>query len=116
MSEQDKPKRRFWQIHLSTAVVLTIVSSAFLTKNIQNVQFEIASDLNGSGYGWPFPFLVSARLDGWPTFKRMQNPFGPTEFQFGAFSIDLIFFVLIIITIFIIFESIGVSRREGRKT
>ena len=34
MSEAEKPARRFWQIHLSTAVLLTLLIGAFLLANL----------------------------------------------------------------------------------
>ena len=54
MSEQTKPnKRHFWQIHLSTAVVLMFVSGCLLWGNFKILFWS--SDIQ-MFFGWPFDF------------------------------------------------------------
>jgi hypothetical protein len=53
MSETEKPKRSFWQFHLSTAVALMITAGCLLPFNIIRIrtalnQRPIASHVNGS--------------------------------------------------------------------
>src|SRR5476651_69291 len=54
----DMPKRRFWQIHLSTAVLLMFVSSGLLWANLTPKIFvnddsgeKLPSEVDG--FGWP---------------------------------------------------------------
>ena len=51
----DKPKRRFWQIHLSTAVVLTITLGVILKLQFWNHGIE-----GVKARGWP---CYAAMLD-----------------------------------------------------
>ena len=46
----DKPKRRFWQIHLSTAVLMTLVAGFCLWFNIET---SIDMDTDIISRGWP---------------------------------------------------------------
>jgi len=57
----DKPKRRFWQIHLSTAVVMMVLAGIFVCLNLKR-RFEVTESRAGhhgreeSGlieHGWP---------------------------------------------------------------
>ena len=58
----DKPKRRFWQIHLSTAIVMMICASVLLGLNMVNYDSgaEVIPDLTRFYYrGWPVSYLVA---------------------------------------------------------
>jgi hypothetical protein len=72
------PKRRFWQIHLSTAIIAMFVSSALVALNAIPTEYDDAAELHRAqialqqakmepeyipaemkryGYGWPQPWL-----------------------------------------------------------
>jgi hypothetical protein len=61
MTDTQAPKRRFWQIHLSTAVVMMVVASVCLFVNLQwrfseSSTYSSADDVPGEIQiqGWPF--------------------------------------------------------------
>jgi hypothetical protein len=71
MSDSEKPKRKFWQIHLSTAVLLTLVSGALIQINCRDRLLQLSNGSNivknfdddkvlllmigvRKQYGWPF--------------------------------------------------------------
>jgi len=68
----DKPKRRFWRIHLSTAIVQMFVAAGLLFANMtprveQRPHFlslfeEQIPYLRG--YGWPWVFFEHVALEG----------------------------------------------------
>jgi hypothetical protein len=56
----EMPKRKFWRIHLSTAVALVVVFGAFLRANMQDRGPIFTSDEPSGAYygpfrGWPLP-------------------------------------------------------------
>jgi hypothetical protein len=56
----EKPKRKFWRIHLSTVVALVVVFGAFLRANMQERGPIFTSDEPSGAYygpfrGWPLP-------------------------------------------------------------
>ena len=54
--ERDQPKRRLWQIHLSTLLALTFFASLISAMNFTSRQaYFIRGNVRGddSGYGWP---------------------------------------------------------------
>ena len=55
MSEPEKPKRKFWRFHLSTAVVLMLVAGAFIGSNFQFTIYRSPQFINLANYerGWP---------------------------------------------------------------
>ena len=59
MSEQDKPKRRFWQIHLSTAILLMISAGIAIGISLLPHQVSIPMPRPHPPYiyleqGWPY--------------------------------------------------------------
>ncbi len=50
------PKRRFWQIHLSTALILMLTASALLWANLIPHTYD----------GKPDPDYISGKIYGWP--------------------------------------------------
>jgi len=61
MPNAEPGKRKWFQIHLSTAVALLVVSGALLWANFASVQNVL------SGYGWPtFHYILkrSPKLEG----------------------------------------------------
>jgi hypothetical protein len=63
----DTPKRRFWQIHLSTAVVLMFVAALILFVNLrihrEYSTVERTSNRTQLDYydGWGWPYLYDSR-------------------------------------------------------
>jgi len=62
----DTPKRRFWQIHLSTAVMLMFVASAMLWFNVNSnevpqldAENRFTTEVAMISRGWPFSALVT---------------------------------------------------------
>jgi hypothetical protein len=73
--ENAKPKRRFWQLHLSTAILMILVASLFIFVQTRGYEGRIVVDLSkensnsyallggkmawdpGTSYGWPFCFV-----------------------------------------------------------
>ena len=54
-------QRRFWQIHLSTLVVINLLVAAWMYTCFCNVKSEyIGNGHIESLYGWPVPFLLQA--------------------------------------------------------
>jgi hypothetical protein len=51
----EKPKRRFWQIHLSTAVITMLVTAVLLGLNLTNYYHKWG---HMWGYGWPWVAYV----------------------------------------------------------
>jgi hypothetical protein len=49
MSDAEKPKRKVWQFHLSTAVLTMLISSGMLWANLRE-RHEVEW---GKSYGWP---------------------------------------------------------------
>lgn len=47
MSESEKPRRRFWRIHLSTALLMMIAAGLMLALNVRVLNSTT------SVYGWP---------------------------------------------------------------
>jgi hypothetical protein len=63
---EEKPKRRFWQIHLSTAVMFSLIAAGILGANVVPSVFTGRYIDNDSSekqytvkrYGWPIPLLA----------------------------------------------------------
>ncbi len=51
MNDTPPPKRRFWQIHLSTVMVLTVVAGLLLYLNLRPASDKY--ERHYSVYGWP---------------------------------------------------------------
>jgi hypothetical protein len=119
MSEPDKPKRRFWQFHLSTAILMTVAAGGLfglnLTKHIgyRNVNMmplgapeSVYFSYPYHGQGWPFAF--------WWTLLDDETG---SKYAFTGWDLiaDLSICVAILASIFFVSESI-IRRREARKT
>lgn len=77
----SQPKRRFWQIHLSTAIVTMFVAGGLLWANIRN---EVRH-FKGGGFvvyvGWPVPLAYDAGLE--------RDDIVWTREEFVAYSLEL---------------------------
>jgi hypothetical protein len=75
----EKPKRRFWQIHLSTAIILMFVAGALLWANTRRQEVQFAT-CTVEYYGWPQ--LAYQKWQG----RMVQNFYGnptstPADFE-----------------------------------
>jgi len=64
----DPPKKRRWfQVHLSTAIALMLVSAVLVWANmrVQDVPYENHADLFRANYGWPLT-AVYREAEKWP--------------------------------------------------
>jgi hypothetical protein len=109
---QLKPKRRFWQIHLSTAILLVFVAASLsyvnTTPHRKKIQMgpEYSFELDQQGwpfeiYDWEFSFGTASAIHRIPIIRKM------------------IFNVLITGLILLPTASLAewlIRRREGRKT
>src|SRR5947199_21744 len=59
-NEQERPRRRFWQIHLSTAVLMTLIAGFAMYENIVPHRLNCFSQEHPElpdVFGWPFPIV-----------------------------------------------------------
>ena len=56
MSEVERPRRKAWQIHLSTSMVLLLIVGAILGVNLQR-HSELMRSQATFCYGWPIPLV-----------------------------------------------------------
>ena len=52
----ELPRRRYWQIHLSTAVLMSFVAGGQLMANVTPRPVDWFGKVVGTSYGWPIPF------------------------------------------------------------
>ena len=109
----QKTPRRFWQFHLSTLFVASLVGAVLLASNVTLRSFALNSDQGASGYGWPLHFLYYPRLDGWPVFAHMDNPYGPAQFDLVALLANLALAGIILASVMVVLEF---AARKGPKT
>jgi hypothetical protein len=57
----EQPKKRTWfQIHLSTAIVMMFVAGGLIWVNLREQWFDVLTLSNQPGaYGWPFPAVYN---------------------------------------------------------
>ena len=61
MSETEKPKRKFWQLHLSTAIIAMLVFSAFSCLNfipLNVYKYNLGQRVDNYVYGWPVEIVI----------------------------------------------------------
>ncbi|HYF48468.1 MAG TPA: hypothetical protein VEJ63_03630 [Planctomycetota bacterium] len=92
----DKP-RRFWQIHLSTAIVLMLSGGLIVYANMPQTTTSIDSSgyvLYARGGGWPKTMYLALRWqsppEGWPAFEYSAIAVNVAS---GAAMLGLIAFV-----------------------
>jgi hypothetical protein len=113
MNDSDKPKRKFWQFHLSTAILVMIASGPLLWLNCSPRRSKIflahwgdpARDYYADGFitGWPAP-LKAVEDDG--TVDAV-SPIAPVT--------NMVAGVAILLSVGFISEWL-IRRREARKT
>src|SRR5471032_1667741 len=101
-----KPKHRFWQFSLSTALVFVLISAFFLWLNLRKEE-----------PGWPIPFYDSEIL-----YKASPDPtrMGDWHVEFGEKGIDAKFLAFDVIVAFTISIFVAATferslHRETRK-
>lgn len=75
---KQAPKHRWYQFHLSTAIVLMFVAGLLMWKNSieDTVGYEVGGQsVRGYGYGWPWPIQCS-RAESRPSWKPTFLPYG----------------------------------------
>ena len=110
-----KRKRHWFQIHLSTAVMMTILLGTLLLINsLERVSQEFASVA-------PLPaFHITVIGNGWPYIFHNFRQTGPVAFQPNssiekfALILDMLFGAAVLAAAALLSESI-IRRREGRK-
>jgi hypothetical protein len=88
-------KRRLWQIHLSTAVVVMLVAGAFIFVNcrptlsiaVRSVRhLTFVSGKHETRYGWPSALLISQRAFSAETRHLPKDESSPATWQDRVFS------------------------------
>jgi hypothetical protein len=108
MSDEQKPKkRRFWQLHLSTAVISMLVIGFLLLKNIHLYE---RLTISKEAYGWPATIYEAERVRDAMYFPNIV--FSPMNSE--ALFWDCIISIVIIAAFTVASEWL-IRRREGRK-
>src|SRR6266404_1141238 len=94
----DKPRRPWFQIHLSTAIVLMFVAGGILWLNVTPDWAHMSSV-----YGWPKGFYE----------ERFGNPIAGTRFFLGTLILNIIAGIIILGYIAFLCEAF-LRRREAR--
>ena len=119
MSGTEKPKRRFWQFHLSTAVLLLLAAGGLLRFDFMMSDLRYGSMSGTYGketFGWPI-VIAFREVD----FSKGDNSVPAIRREIiRRYSLHLMpegvaAQVLILIAIFVFSEYL-IRRREGRKT
>ena len=134
MSEAEKPKRRFWQIHLSTALLLMIILSTMIWANMRS-RVESTKNFTDMPYiimRYGFPFTNYEReadslaeryesataylLTNWSPTDPNDNvvPWRRETFRF-AIAANFCFLLIVLGISWYCLEFL-IRRREGRKT
>jgi hypothetical protein len=114
MSEPEKPKkRRIWQIHLSTAVLFSMLASAMLWVNLGRTEYSAGGpNAEYEIYGWPMSFERYVHYQNNEVeFKQWTNENNELVISAGT---NFIAFLLITAPIAFALEWL-IRRREGRK-
>jgi hypothetical protein len=91
MTDTPPSKRRFWQLHLSTAVVVTVTAGFFVGLNVIPLRLDPLSEPSMTQieqYGWPFRYdaryLVSGAVQRDIKAATFHDDYGKsTEYVFG---------------------------------
>jgi hypothetical protein len=116
----DKPKRRFWQLHLSTAVAMMLLAGLMIWPNVvpnPSCQYVGAHVMrwtiaNADYYGWPAAFAWRLySVETWATAEKGEP--GPMKLYWvpGLF-IDVAVIALCVVTLACLSESF-LRHREG---
>jgi hypothetical protein len=113
MSEpaEAKPKRRFWQIHLSTAVLLMVVAALFTWANCGWTKDFYSDGSSVLGRGRPFIF----QLYFYESSDIVNSSFMPSGYiEYSAVLYDIAIGAAALLLAGIVSEYL-IRRREGRE-
>src|SRR5476651_1276739 len=108
----DKPKRSFWQIHLSTAVLVMLVVGLLMYLNAP--RWSPHGGTKFTEYGWPFSFVYADNPKEEPREHRYHNEATYDDYRNGSIFLD-IWFAVSIITVSIYASEWMIRRRENRE-
>jgi hypothetical protein len=103
----DKPKRRFWQLHLSTAVLMMFIASGVVGANVRRYELHI-EEYPLNGYGWPFVLYWNTNGYETETGQPMH------QFDWVSLAANVCILIIILVSTGILFEW-RICRREARK-
>ena len=115
----NKPKRRFWQIHLSTAIVLMLLASGLLGLNVQprNTHIEYSS-LPGRThfvqFGWPLTLEYELQVHELGEHVEAQDEGMSFGIKLWAAVSNCILGVIFLLFLAMLLEYL-IRRREARK-
>ena len=114
-----KPERRFWRIHLSTAIVSALIILPIAIANLRGVHRVPRFDPADNSPFDEFWFLMPRTMFGWPI--RFLYIFDDKSTSVGSFYLDglaLIVDVVVWTTLLSlpVLQEWFIRRREGRKT
>ena len=126
MSESEKPKRKFWQFHLSTAVALVIVAGGVAGANLTNSKPRRLSLGIQKQYGWPLVahetndlsiLQPDCSLSSDECFKKFALEWSKSESRWNRIAafIDSLIAIGILVAVAFCSEFL-IRRREARKT
>lgn len=108
----EKPQRSWFQIHLSTALVMMVVAGVLIKENI----VETVSIENDNGReiartyerGWPLSFTWHGEIQNFGVWEV-----NPQRLFINGLIFDLFASLAILVTVFVALERF-IRRREGR--
>ena len=108
MSEPDKPKRKFWQFHLSTAIFVMFVAAAILYEAMQFRRHPKALEFDA---GWPFE---ACRSFPEPPDELHQTMYFRNVYDWTFVTIDFLLNGCLLLLVIIFYEWL-LRRRENLK-
>jgi hypothetical protein len=113
MDEPPK-KRRFWQLHLSTAIIMSVALGFVMLINIgrPSATFGLYDGIQ-SWYGWPLPIYVTDYFYHCPNGGKHSFTYFHSEHS-TALPVDAVSGLLFLYFAFRV-SQYPIRRREGRK-
>ena len=98
-------KRHFWQIHLSTAVVLMFAAGGLLWASCKSSKDSHFGVLNIRQSGWPWPFFKWNTAQGDPTIR----------FSWSSLTSNIAVALGVLLVLAILFEYLAQENEAGRR-
>ena len=127
MDESKKPKRRWFQIHLSTVVVITCAVAVIMGLNFRKFNSYSGSVVvigelgitefqhsDGAEYGMPYNFINIGSESRLTPDEQPIETHRVGQFDFFHFFVDVIAWAGMLVAVALVSESL-IRRREGRK-
>lgn len=111
----EKPKRRFWQLHLSTAVLLMLVAGGLLALNTKQSHCRLNAEWNAFVNGWPFVYRFEL------TDLAPENELESIPYLWDYEAIKTLNLILDVVIASVILVSVGslcewlIRRREANR-